>query len=231
MEKENLQNKFEQKVYWFVNGWRTVRIAPEIYLDQQLKLNKIVAYDDEGKRYLRFLDYLKKMNISPPSEPDLDLAVSDLITSFEFDESIKEFSREKTNKGQNEFVFGPLLNEESNVHPDWQKIDTYLLKWSDGKLFVDEKVNWTNKFKKQSLYRFLICIESYIIIPKHLQGYWFNKFASEHFLINNKPIKNLYDVQDYTPLKPLEPFRTELELLYNELNVALKKKSFDLIFS
>lgn len=230
-EEGNTKTSFEKKVYWFVNGWRTVRIAPEIFLNQQIQMNEIVAHEANSKRFLKFLLFLKSLNVSPPTEPDLDLAVDDLIASFEFHLSVDDFKREKRNLEKSDFDFSPLSTEDSQIHPDWKIIDAYLMKWADGKMFAADKVNWNNSFKKQSLYRFLLCIEKYIMIPKGMQGNWYNKFASQYFTIDHKPISNLYDVVDYVPAKSLEPFKSELYEMNKRLNSDLRKQKFELLFT
>ena len=83
MEREYVKGSFEESVYWFVNGWRTVRIPPEIHLNQLIKLSELTAYNDESKKFLKFLRYLQDLKVSVPTEPNLDLAVDDLITSFD----------------------------------------------------------------------------------------------------------------------------------------------------
>ncbi len=232
MEQENnLQSTFKERVYWFVNGWRTVRISPQIYLNQQIQLNEIVAHSVSSKRFLKFLLFLKLLNVSPPTEPDLDLAVNDLITSFEFHLSVEEFKIEKRNLEKPEFDFTPLMTEDSKIHPDWEIINAYLLKWADGELFAEEKVNWSNSYKKQSLYRFLLCIENYIVIPMGMQGNWYNKFAVKYFTVNHKTISDMYDVTKYVPLKPLEPFKSDLFEMNKKLNVDLRKQKFELLFT
>lgn len=108
-------------------------------------------------------------------------------------------------------------------HANWTIINTYLNQWSNSdNLFSGKKVNWTDKRKKQSLQRFLECIENYIIPPPNLPGFWYNTFGPLYFTISGKSFENFHNNSHELNTATYEKIKAQLKEMNDQLQLGCR---------
>lgn len=224
---------YEESTRTFIKTW-SASLIPQAFLEQHIEKILLRSGDmldnEDYKKYLDFLHYIRSLNIIPPKNPT-DEYIKELTGRFIIQrgiDAIKNLRAKAVKRNK------PLFTMKEGTSAIWKKInDTLTNTWANGRLFESPKVEWKYEGGKATLLLFIQALEPYLV---HNVGQrWDYTFAEENFVLKNggktKKItaKAMYDVEkklianvkpDGVADKKIKKFKKELNQLLTSLLIT-----------